>query len=271
MFTHPEQKARQLHTQLAEKLLWDVSYADSQATGCLTHSDPACLCDVDVTKTAHIDWAQAPAEFTNVLTVEELFETAAIMLMRLQVETYLGNHTVATREKLAVAMEALDADQIRTILEETIKPREDALNREQLSELVGAHEAAITTVRSYCGALQSRRTDSTEVDGIIRQLHAQGLPAKQMITPLKEAGHELTQHAILARLERMGIQPVDYWTWRRQQQMDEVMPVIDRLLSQGMTYAQIWALHYQDRWASPESLRKTLSRARRRVRRAAAA
>jgi len=67
-------------------MLWDVDAADADADGCAEHHDPACLCDVDISRTAHIEWNQAPAELVAVETVDDLLGTAAAMLIRLDLE-----------------------------------------------------------------------------------------------------------------------------------------------------------------------------------------
>jgi len=58
-------------------IIFNVAEADHRAPGCGKHPDPACLCDVDISRTAGIEWKRAPIEFVNVETAEDLVQVWA--------------------------------------------------------------------------------------------------------------------------------------------------------------------------------------------------
>ena len=78
-------------TDVAWSLLWDVEDADYGSPGCAEHRDPACLCDVDVSKTADVVYDRAPDELLEVETLEDLLSLSARMLLHQHFAHELGS------------------------------------------------------------------------------------------------------------------------------------------------------------------------------------
>jgi hypothetical protein len=52
--------------------VFDTEVADRMSQGCGRHPGPSCLCDVDVSRTEHIEWTRGPAELVGAATPQEL-------------------------------------------------------------------------------------------------------------------------------------------------------------------------------------------------------
>jgi len=95
-------------SDLAWDMLWNVEEADAVSMGCADHGLPDCLCDVDVSLTADIEWERGPMELVYVETLDDLLVAATEMLSRLRLNEALREHRYIRSRELVGGRKTYD-------------------------------------------------------------------------------------------------------------------------------------------------------------------
>ena len=215
----------------AWNLLWSVENADAQSPGCAEHGEPDCLCDVDVSLTADLEWNQAPRDLCLVETIDDLFYEAVEMLLRAEMSA--NRRTIRHAELTQLSWITADDEALDTII--AALADDPTKGCQVLETELGFHRNAIQAIRHMLGCRGVSGGHRMPHCDTVAQLAREGLPAPVIVEEMARRGVKITLPAVQQTLSRRGIKSVHHRTWQRQQHW----PKVKRLLDQGLTKADI--------------------------------
>lgn len=204
-----------------------MEFADQQSPGCAEHHDPACLCDVDLSRTEGIAWNQAPRELLGVETAEGLVDAAAEMLMRLQIQMTFKD---ANPDHVG---------SLRTVLEEAPYARDMVRALGDRSRSVEEICASFGYRNSNIYALLSAALGNRAPKGYpawVRQLAIDmakdGHTVREILDELARRGHPAQETTVRQWLHRGGVRAADRWEADRMARWPKLKALLDQGYSQ---------------------------------------